>query len=332
MTPREVIKRAIEFRTPCRLPIQGYGDISDTVWIGGDDLKPPQAQSDPDLDQWLCRWAHTDVPNMGQIKGHPLEDLSSISQYPWPDPNDPRRYANVPARLAEIEADGARRDKFRVTSIFMLLWERMQALHGFESCMLDMMDNKPGIHELADRLVDYDIAFIGNMHRLAAGRIDCFNFSEDWGTESDLMISPELFRSFFLPRYRRVFGAAHDCGWHVWMHSCGKINKAIPILLEAGVDVLNMQQPLTNGVEEIARDFAGRVCFETLCDIQKTLPSGSRAEIERQAGQLMRLWGRPAGGFILGDYGDHRAIGADPAIKDFMLHSFLRLDPWKTGW
>lgn len=332
MSPREIIRRAIEFRTPPRLPVNGFADASDTEWIWADEVKPPQAVGDPTLDQWLCRWEKTDLANMGQIKGHPLEDLSRIDEYPWPDGADGRRFATIPKRLDEIEADPGRRDKYRITPIFMLLWERMQALHGFENCMIAMMENDPGIHELADRLAHYDITFIRAMHRVAGDRIDCFNFSEDWGTEADLMISPELFRAFFLPRYKRIFAAAHECGWHVWMHSCGKINKAIPILIEAGVHVLNMQQPLTNGINEIGRQFAGKVCFETLCDIQRTLPAGDRGEIDRQAGELMRKWGVPKGGFILGDYGDPNAIGVDVENKAYMLDSFRRQDPWTGGW
>jgi len=90
-----------------------------------------------------------------------------------------------------------------------------------------------------------------------------------------------------------------------------------------------MQQPRTNGIEEVGRRFAGRLCFETLCDIQKTLPAGNRREIEAEARQLMACWGTPAGGFILGDYGDHAAIGAEPQVKQFMLETFRRHDPWK---
>ena len=252
-----------------------------------------------------------------------------MDDFPWPDADDARHYAGVPGQLAAIEADPAKRDRYRISSIFMLLWERMQALHGFENCMIAMMEDTPEIHELADRITTYDIAVIRNMYRMGGAQIDCFNFSEDWGTEIDLMVSPSLFRSFFFPRYQRIFQAAHDCGWQVWMHSCGKINKAIPILIEAGVQVLNMQQPLTNGIVEIGQAFAGKVCFETLCDIQYTLPRGDRAEIAAQAEALMRQWGTPAGGFVLGDYGDAAAIGADPAIKAYMLETFRKLDPWR---
>jgi uroporphyrinogen-III decarboxylase len=269
---------------------------------------------------------------MGQVKGHPLVDLAVIDAFPWPDPDDPRRYANVPARLDAIDSDPNLRGKYRVCSIFMLLWERMQALHGLENCMLGMMEDNPAVHELADRLVAYDIGFIQKMHRLAGDRIDCFNFSEDWGTQLDLMVSPRLFRKFFLPRYQRIFTAVHQAGWHVWMHSCGKINKSISILIEAGVDVLNMQQPVTNGIDEIGRGFAGQVCFETLCDIQRTLPKADRTEIESQAVRLMHIWGTSQGGFILGDYGDENAIGTAPETKQYMLAAFQRFDPWKNGY
>ncbi len=331
MTPRENMKRAVEFRRPERLPVNGYGDLNDTVRIHPAEVKSWDEEKEPGLDQWRCRWEHTDTPNMGQVKGHPLEDLSKMDEFPWPDGDDPRRYENVPGQLEELENDPAQKDKYRFTSIFMLLWERMQALRGFENCMMDMMDNRPEIHELADRIADYDLAVIRNMRRIAGGKIDALSFTEDWGTETDLMVSPELFRSFFAPRYKKIFKAARDCGWHVWMHSCGKINKAIPLLIEAGAHVLNMQQPLTNGVGEIGREFAGKVVFETLCDIQKTLPNGDKKTIRAEAAMLMKNWGTPEGGFILGDYGDAAAIGTDPANKEYMLNCFLEQDPWKRN-
>ena len=279
MTPKEVVTRAVEFRCPPRLAIRGYGNLNDCDGMGYEKLLPPQAPGDETYDQWMCKWGKTDTPNMGQVKGHPLADLSRLGDYPWPDGDDPRRYAVTAEQLEALQADPARRDKYIFMGIFMLLWERMQALRGFENCMIDLMDDRPEIHEIADRIVDYDIATIRNMYRICGDAIQGFSCTEDWGTQRDVHISPELWRKFFFPRYRKIFDAIHECGWHVWMHSCGKINKVIGGLIEAGVNVVNMQQPLTNGIEEIGRDFAGRICFETLCDIQRTLPAGRPEEI-----------------------------------------------------
>ena len=71
MTPRDNMRRAIEFRGPERLPISGYGDADDRVSIGTEPIKPPAAVSDPMVDEWLCRWERTDTPNMGQVKAIP---------------------------------------------------------------------------------------------------------------------------------------------------------------------------------------------------------------------------------------------------------------------
>ena len=43
----------------------------------------------------------------------------------------------------------------------------------------------------------------------------------------------------------------------------------------------------------------------------------------------MDAWGTADGGFLLGDYGDHEAIGADPEVKQFMLDTFVELDRWR---
>ena len=116
------------------------------------------------------------------------------------------------------------------------------------------------------------------------------------------------------------------------MHSCGKINKALPGLIQAGLDTVNMQQPRTNGIDDIGRQFAGKICFASLCDIQKTLPRGDPREIRAEAWRLMSTWGKPEGGFILADYGDHAAIGATPQAKRIMLDAFREQDPWRRGW
>ena len=115
------------------------------------------------------------------------------------------------------------------------------------------------------------------------------------------------------------------------MHSCGKINGIIPSLIAIGCDVLNLQQPTTNGIEAIGTAFAGKICFSSLCDIQHTLPMKSGQEIEREAAHLLGSWGTEHGGFILSDYGDGRAIGVSDERKRLMFDSFMKYDRWRRG-
>ena len=153
--------------------------------------------------------------------------------------------------------------------------------------------------------------------------------TDDWGTQQAAFISMDLWRDFFFPRYKRIFDAMHEGGQDVWVHSCGKVNEIIQGYIDAGVDAVNLQQPRALGIEKVGKAFAGKICFQSLCDIQHTLPFKGPEEIRREARLLLERWGTEDGGFILSDYGDGAAIGVALDKKQIMLDAFLEADPWR---
>ena len=90
-----------------------------------------------------------------------------------------------------------------------------------------------------------------------------------------------------------------------------------------------MQQPTTNGIEEIGDRFSGQICFQVTCDIQHTLPFQPPAVITAEAKKLIDLWGTDAGGIVLSDYGDGEAIGVAPEKKKVMFDAFMKYDRWR---
>jgi hypothetical protein len=150
--------------------------------------------------------------------------------------------------------------------------------------------------------------------------------SDDWGTQQAAFVSFDLWMDFFLPRYQRLFDAMHAAGCDVWVHSCGKINEIIEGYIRAGVNVVNVQQPRCLGIEAIGQRYRGRIAFETLADIQHTLPMGNPAEIEADAEAIAAHWALPEGGLVFSDYGDGQAIGVpDLAPKRRMYQAFSRI-------
>jgi uroporphyrinogen decarboxylase len=322
-TSREVVRAAIEFKTPERLPLMfdcfNENDIGDVGWnqIGtGDNSKHFT------YDEWGCGWSRTKVKNMGQVKYFPLNEWGNIDDFKWPDPNNPAFYEGMERKFENSD------NKYLNTGIFMLLFERMHSLRGFENTLEDLYLEREKIEMLADRIVDFDIAVIGNISSRFPGKIDGFAFTDDWGTEKALFINPKLWREFFKARYKKIFDACHKAGWHIWMHSCGHVNDIIGDLIDIGLDVINLQQPRVLGIEEIGRRFAGKICFQSLCDIQRTLPSGDASAIEDEAKLLLANWGTGSGGFILGDYGDGEAIGVPLEKKKIMFDAFKSNDRW----
>jgi uroporphyrinogen decarboxylase len=323
MSSYEVVRRSIEFQTPDRLPVQfdvfGLNDFHHVKWnqIGVGDKKLLTS-----IDEWHCGWQRTEMANMGQVKYHPLADQDDLSSFAWPDPDAASFYHGMEDRFEGSEG------KYVTTGIFMLLFERMQALLGFEKTLSGLVLEREWMESLADRIVLFDLAIIHNISARFPGRIHGFNFTDDWGTQQALFIKPSLWEDFFRPRYQRIFDAIHANGWHVWMHSCGKINAILNSLIEIGLDIIEPQQPRTLGIEEIGRQFRGKVCFASLCDIQHTLPHKDDAEIRMEAELLLQHWAAPEGGFILIDYGDGGALGVSLEKKKVMLDAFLKADPW----
>jgi hypothetical protein len=301
----------------------GTLNMDDTHGVGTNAVGTGDRSQAATHDEWGCLWVRNEMANMGQVKGHPLEDWSAIEQYGWPDPNDPAYYEGMEERFSGSE------NKYVITGIFMLLFERMHSLRGMTNVLTELHTDRGRMEFLADRIVEFNLAVIHNIGQRFPGRVHGFSFTDDWGTELATFVSPRMWCDFFQPRYARIFEAAHAQGWDVWMHSCGKVNEIVEPLIEIGLDVINLQQPRALGIEEMGARFAGRICFESLCDIQTTLPFHDRDAIRDEAELLLERWATSEGGFILSDYGDGEAIGVPLWKKEAMLEAFHEFDPFR---
>ena len=325
MSSYEVMRRAIEFERPDRLPVRFAAlGLDDAHGVGWNQIGTGDHNLRASVDEWGCVWTRSEVANMGQVKGHPLAEWSALERYRWPDPDNPAFYEGMEAKFAGSEG------KYVITYIFMLLFERMHSLRGLQNVLTDLYLEREQIEALADRIVDFDLGIIQNISQRFPGQIHGLGFSDDWGTQKNVFIRPELWDEFFKPRYQRVFTACHEVGWHALMHTCGKVNDIIESLIDIGLDAINLQQPRALGIEEIGRRYRGRICFESLCDIQHTLPFKGAKEIREEAELLLEQWATPDGGFILSDYGGDEAIGVEPGKGQIMLDAFQEADPWRS--
>jgi uroporphyrinogen decarboxylase len=326
MSSYEVVRRVIEFGEPERLPLHFLLNTkdSDVVHVSWNALGVGDRNLREAYDEWGCLWVRSELENMGQVKGHPLADWSALDCYRWPDPDNPAFYEGMEERFTGTQ------EKYVLTGIFMLLFERMWALHGFENTLCDLYLERERIEILADRIVEFDLEIIRNIAHRFPGLIHGLIFSDDWGTQQALMISPDLWRAFFKPRYARIFKAVHEAGWHVWMHSDGRINAILDDLIELGLDVIQLLQPRLVGIEETGKQCRGHICLEGQCDIQQMLPFMDLEDIQHEAELLLAHWTTPQGGFILSiDDEDEEDLNISPEKTQAMLDAFLQADPWR---
>jgi uroporphyrinogen-III decarboxylase len=252
-------------------------------------------------DDWGCGWRATEHKNMGQVVHSPLEDWNALSTYRPPNPRDPFYFERIEETISEAD------DRYVVITNHFNLVERLHMLHGFSRTMEDFYLEPEKIEKILDMVLEFKLEQFDELHRRFGDRVHGLFLSDDWGTQEGPFISSRMFEHFFLERYRKLVRGVHDHGWHVILHSCGRINDLVPYFIDAGVDVMNMQQPQVYGIKELGQRFAGKMCFLTTADIQKTLPRGDYGEIRAEVRDLVEHWSTPAGGFIVFNYGEPEA-------------------------
>jgi uroporphyrinogen decarboxylase len=326
MNSREIVRRAIQFDSPPKLPFWQHWNHK-FPWVPDDvcniwEMDRQQAGwffDTPGPDDWGCGWAATDVKNIGKVVENPLRAWLDLDQYRPPDPRNPFYYERLGPLLDQAGY------RYVVLTAHSLLFSRLHKLRGFTATMEDFYLAPERVHQVLDMVMDFKIQQCDELHRRFPGQVDAIFMTDDWGTQQSTFIGKQMFDHFFAPRYRRIFDAIHGHGWHVILHSCGRINAFVPTLIELGVDVLNMQQSCNYGLVEFGEQFRGHACFLATVDIQSTMPRGNEEEIREEARKIVCHWSRPEGGMIAFDYGDWRAIGVESKSVVTMFDEFVKL-------
>jgi uroporphyrinogen decarboxylase len=315
MTGRELVRRAVLFEGPDRVPRdlpEPWG--SDFLHVGADDAPDwkPRVEGE---DEWGCVWEKdAEGKTMGQVKVHPLTDYSMLAHFPFPNYDLPARYEQARARIRENAEQ-----KFVLAGIPLSLIHRLEYLRGHVEAWTDPYEFPKELGMLLDRMADIAVDSIGQFAEIGVdGIVSC----DDWGLQDRPMVSPAVFREFFKPRYARVYGFARDQGMLTFLHSCGHIAELLDDLIDAGLQVIQMDQQENMGVEELARRFGGRLCFWCPVDIQQTMVKGSLDDIRAYARHLIESFGKFNGGFIAKWYGSPEAVGHSHERIAAMCQSF----------
>jgi hypothetical protein len=314
MTAREVVARTVRFQGADRVPY-ALTDKCGTDFAGVGMRPSPDARPKSGVDEWGCVWANIGISHLGEVKDHPLKDWADWGKLRVPDIRDPKRWQSLAGARALAG------DRFLLAN-GISLYERVHFIRGLENTWADIHMAPAALGRLIDVLVEMNLYAI---ERYAAVGADGYIWCDDWGLQGSLMVSPESWRAIWKPRYQRVYQAAHAAGMLTFLHSCGHITTILDDLIEAGLDVIQMDQQENMGVEELGKRFGGRIAFWCPVDIQTTMVHGSADDIRRACRTLVGTLGRPNGGFIAKWYGDPAGAGHRQDAIEAMCDEFLKI-------
>ena len=312
-TRKSLVLQAIAGENPPRVPVLycnrdfEHSDVLTTGFAQAADFAPAR----PGMTEWGYVWETLDG-TMGQPSTHPLAADDAFSTYRPPNPRAPGRLAHIP----EWAAQNA--DRFLAFGLGITGFNQATFLRGFEQFLCDLQADPEMADRILDVVFDFENGLIAQLDELP---VDCVKFGDDWGTQQGLIVNPVLWRERFKPRYAAQFARVHCQGKKVWFHSCGQIHDIIGDLIEIGVDVLELLQPDVFGVDRLADEFGGKVCFCCSVDHQRRAIHGTRKEIFAYARLLADRLGADGGRFI-GYVEDYASLGMGERQYQWIREAF----------
>jgi uroporphyrinogen decarboxylase len=245
-------------------------------------------------DEWGTRWAHA----AGAVGATPLApalpDWAQLDEYlatRIPDAAAPDR---LEVGQRAVKRFGA--SKYCIGGIIMTLFERLHAVRGMLNVFEDFYSHEAELRRLIAAIAQFTLTLIGRWAKIG---VDAVVLTDDWGSQSSLLISPQMWRELFRPHYAAMFAEAHRLGLDVLFHTDGNVTSIVGDLCEIGLEVLDPLQPGAMDYKQVAKTYGGRLSFSSGLDLQHLLSFGTPAEVRATVRQLKATLGRPFGGGYL---------------------------------
>ncbi len=330
MTPRERLLTSLRRKVPDRVPIDldycGFnreafrlfkektGSDSHHEYFGVDksfeyvNLKPTKVNLKERYSSFYKNFpssATIDEWGVGSIPGsnpafdlllHPLEKasrLKEIEDYPLPDWKEEYRYEELKEKSETVNKKGLATVSETIRFFELPCWIR-----GHDGFLSDFLINEDMAACLLDRITELN-SFVAK--RYAELGIDILWTGDDIGMQDRMMMSPDTWRKWIKPRFKRVIKGAKDISPDilVWYHSDGYIEPVIPDLIEIGIDVLNPVQPECMDPAKLKELYGNKLAFWGTIGIQTTLPFGTPEEVRKVVKERIETVGR-GGGLVIG--------------------------------
>jgi uroporphyrinogen decarboxylase len=229
----------------------------------------------------------------------PLKDMQSLEElyaYPW---WEAERGAAASRDWRELKTVA---NQLKDDDRFVMGWvgnpfESAWKLRGFERFLIDLIE----FPEFAEALLDLCTeACCANAEYVAKAGVDMLFIYDDVAMDTGLFFSTQTFRRWLLPRYQRIINIGRQIvpDIPVFFHTDGNALDMVPLLIEAGVTVLNPVQPECMEPAQVKKLFGDKLALWGTVGVQKTMPFGTPEQVKAEVKLRIQTVGR-GGGFVI---------------------------------
>jgi uroporphyrinogen decarboxylase len=173
-------------------------------------------------------------------------------------------------------------------------------LYGMDTGLLNLALRPDLIHATVAKIGEYLEEYYERLAESASGYVDFLGFGDDFAGQNGMLLSPDKWREYFLPLWRRLFAIAYRYNLIPMMHMCGGISPVLGDLIDAGLGVCEVMQVTARGMDpvELKREFGQHVAFYGGMDTQQTLPFGTVDDVRREVRERIEVMAR-GGRYVL---------------------------------
>ncbi|NLC69190.1 MAG: hypothetical protein GX754_10525 [Clostridiaceae bacterium] len=315
MTPRERMIRTFEFNNPDKIPVV-YNSSRAGLYVHGEKLLDLFNQYPPDnpiefkeiprpdpstvkngvyrelkRDEWGTLWEYAVFGLHGGVKEYPANSPECFETYEFPKLPDLQSQ-----ELRQEKEDIMRlKEKYFIIKGWVSIFEKMNAIRPVEDVLVDVYLKEESFLRFLDRLTGYMARVSEQLVYLG---VDAIQFGDDWGIQSGPIISLEMFREVYRPRYEKLFDMVKKAGLRIFFHSCGALGPILDELFDMGIDGIWHQSNLYNEYEFAEKCRARKVACYIHPDRQRLIPFGTPQEIREKIRKFADIYHRMGGGGI----------------------------------
>ena len=230
-------------------------------------------------------YKNRDIPHLSTLTD---DDVGLVEKLNWPN----AEYYDF-SRFTEAKNLSKEHETPILSGAWAPLYHNVANMFGMENYFVKMHTDPNLVIAVTERVVDFYMAMNKKLFDEYASDITACFFGNDFGTQLDLMISPQMFRKFVMPYQKQIAVQAKSYKLYAFLHSCGSVIKAIPDMIEAGIDGLHPIQAIAAGMnaENLAEKFKDKIVFVGGVDTQVLLREGTAKQIKDDVKRLKKLFG-----------------------------------------
>lgn len=264
---------------------------------------------------WGYKAVVTEYPGgtYDEVSFNPLagkDEIADIKAHKWPSP-DILDFSHFP-REAKLHADRAVIGVFTWGPFFISTFVK-----GMENLMMDFAVRREYVDYLFKTIEEISYAALTRMLEFHGDGIDIIYMADDYCSKDGPLFSPKDFQEFIVPYLSRIADIIHKHNKKFLLHVCGAVRPLLPMIIDAGVDLLEPLQINAAGMEpgSLKRDFGKDMCFYGGVDLQHLLNKGTPQQVSDEVKRLIDILYKN-GGYIIGP--GHTYIQVDCPLENII--------------